>query len=241
LYHVLGKGLTDNWKEVIPRTFHSTTPYTVTHEANGAVDPVTKQTITKYDTLMNDPHTMKVWRAAFCKELGRLVAGWNDTERTGTVVFMSHDQILRIPKDRTVTYARIVVDYRPQKEDPNRVRITCGSNLINYPGKTTMRTADLITAKIRWNSFLSTSNARCLCADVKNFYLETGILDRFEYMKMPARLIPVKFMTKYQLYDKVNKGFIYMEIQKGIYGLPQAGILANKLLRQRLATDGYYE
>jgi hypothetical protein len=30
-----------------------------------------------------------------------------------------------------------------------------------------------------------------------------------------------------------------MEIQKGMYGLPQAGILANKLLEKRLAVHGY--
>ena len=32
-----------------------------------------------------------------------------------------------------------------------------------------------------------------------------------------------------------------MEIQKGMYGLPQAGILANKLLKERLGKKGYYE
>eukprot|EP00804_Cyclotella_cryptica_P007864 CCRYP_001436-RB/>CCRYP_001436-RB protein AED:0.42 eAED:0.42 QI:0/-1/0/1/-1/0/1/0/96 len=32
-----------------------------------------------------------------------------------------------------------------------------------------------------------------------------------------------------------------MEIQLGCYGLPQAGILANKLLKKRLASDGYFE
>ena len=32
-----------------------------------------------------------------------------------------------------------------------------------------------------------------------------------------------------------------MQIEKGMYGLPQAGILANKLLRKRLAPHGYYE
>eukprot|EP00957_Ditylum_brightwellii_P004105 311743-Ditylum_brightwellii.AAC.1 len=31
-----------------------------------------------------------------------------------------------------------------------------------------------------------------------------------------------------------------MEIQKGMYGLPQAGILANKLLTKRLAEHNYY-
>jgi hypothetical protein len=32
-----------------------------------------------------------------------------------------------------------------------------------------------------------------------------------------------------------------MEIRKGMYGLPQAGILANKLLKKRLARHGYFE
>jgi hypothetical protein len=32
-----------------------------------------------------------------------------------------------------------------------------------------------------------------------------------------------------------------MEIFKGMYGLPQAGILANKLLKKRLARHGYFK
>jgi len=32
-----------------------------------------------------------------------------------------------------------------------------------------------------------------------------------------------------------------MRIEKGMYGLPQAGILVNKLLRERLAKRGYFE
>ena len=32
-----------------------------------------------------------------------------------------------------------------------------------------------------------------------------------------------------------------MEIVRGMYGLPQAGVLANQLLRKRLEPHGYYE
>eukprot|EP00957_Ditylum_brightwellii_P167576 12757174-Ditylum_brightwellii.AAC.1 len=35
-------------------------------------------------------------------------------------------------------------------------------------------------------------------------------------------------------------GWVYIEIKKGIYSLPQAGILANKLLMKCLAEHGYY-
>jgi len=94
-----------------------------------------------------------------CKELGRLAQGYKDTKGNNTDFFMSKDEIKLIPKDRTVTYARIAVDYCPQKEDPNRVRITVGGNLIDYPGELTTRTADLTTAKLLWNSTLSTPGA----------------------------------------------------------------------------------
>ena len=75
----------------------------------------------------------------------------------------------QIPKDQVVTYACIVVDYRPQKPDPNRVRITVGGNLLFYQGKLTMRTVDLVTAKILCNSVLSPYNAKSITANVKNF------------------------------------------------------------------------
>ena len=34
---------------------------------------------------------------------------------------------------------------------------------------------------------------------------------------------------------------VYIEIQKGMYGLPQAGMLANKLLKCRLTKHRYYK
>ena len=83
-----------------------------------------------------------------------------------SLIVLNHKEIRNIPTDRTVTYANIVVDYRPQKEDPNRVRITAGGNLINYPRELTTRTADLTTPKILWNSVLSTENRKYMCIDI---------------------------------------------------------------------------
>ena len=150
------------------------------------------------------------------------------------------DQVPMIPRDRVVTYACIVVDFRPQKKDPNRVRITAGGNLLQYPGELTTRTADLTTSKILWNSILSTEDAKFMGIDVKSFYLCTP-LDRFEYTKMPLSIFPQHTRDQYEMDNKAVNGFVYLEIRKAIYGLPQAGILANKLLRKRLAPHGYYE
>jgi hypothetical protein len=79
-----------------------------------------------------------------------------------------------------------------------------------------------------------------MCHDIKNFYLNAP-LDQFEYMKMPIALFPAWIIKQYNLTQHVLNGFIYLEIQRAVWGLPQAGILANKLLRKRLLPLGYYE
>jgi hypothetical protein len=50
-------------------------------------------------------------------------------------------------------------------------------------------------------------------------------------MKMPIALFPANIIDHYGLNTKVLDGYVYMEIRKGMYGLPQAGVLANKLLK----------
>ena len=50
-------------------------------------------------------------------------------------------------------------------------------------------------------------------------------------MRTPIKLIPQEFIDLYDLARKVKNGYIYTEISRGMYGLPQSGILANKLLK----------
>ena len=70
-----------------------------------------------------------------------------------------------------------MVDYRPQKEDPNRVCITVGGNSIAYPHELTTRTANLITVKPMVNSVIRTPGAKFAGADAGNFYLNTPLDD----------------------------------------------------------------
>ena len=70
------------------------------------------------------------------------------TQGTCSIFVMAHNEIRNIPQNRVVTYARLVVDFRSKKDDPNRVRITAGGNLIKCPGDLTTRTADMTTANI---------------------------------------------------------------------------------------------
>jgi hypothetical protein len=58
---------------------------------------------------------------------------------------------------------------------------------------------------------------------------------------MPLSLFPNNIIAHYNLLEKVLNSFVYMEICRGMYGLPQAGILANKLLKTHLTHHGYFE
>ena len=52
-------------------------------------------------------------------------------------------------------------------------------------------------------------------------------------MHINQTLVPEEIFQDYQLYYKVDEyGYLYVEICKGMYSLPQAGILTNKLLEQ---------
>jgi hypothetical protein len=51
--------------------------------------------------------------------------------------------------------------------------------------------------------------------------------------------LPQEKIDTYDLIELSQDGKVYIKIHKGMYGLPQAGILANKLLQRNLAKDGY--
>jgi hypothetical protein len=63
-------------------------------------------------------------------------------------------------------------------------------------------------------------------------------MDSFEYMRIPIKLTPQKIIAECNLLSLVSDGHMYIEVQKGMYGLPQARILANQLLARRLAIHG---
>ena len=59
---------------------------------------------------------------------------------------------------------------------------------------------------------------------------------------MKLENFPEDVIEHYNLREKATPdGKVYVEIRKGMYGLPQAGILAQKLLEKRLNEHGYFQ
>ncbi len=205
------------------------------HAANKAVHPDTGE-LAEYKSLRSSSKGAE-WEASCANEFGRLAQGVKPHMPTGTDT-IHFIPVTSMPAGRKATYLRLVTADRPQKTETKRTRATVDGEKITYPGDVSTKTAGLTTAKVLFNSVLSTPNAKFMGIDLKNFYLNTP-LDRYEYMKMPITLIPDEIINQYNLLPLVHNGFIYIEIQKGMYGLPQAGILASKLLQKRLAAHGY--
>ena len=131
---------------------------------------------------------------------------------------------------KDITYGRVVVNYRPEKSDPYRTRLTVGGNLIVYPSDCSTPNVDLLTVKLLLNSIISSPGAKFLTIAIKHFYLNTP-MKRFEYMRLKLSDLSEDFVERYNLKPKADKnGQIYVEIRRGIYGLPQAGLLAQQLL-----------
>ena len=180
------------------------------HWANAIIDAETGAAM-EYRHLVKSPKHCKDWTHSFANELGRLAQGVGGREKgTDTIFFIAHAQI---PQERRkdVTYGRICVDYRPQKTEPKRTRLTVGGNLIDFPGDVSTPTADTTTAKLVINSTISTKGARYMIGDIKNFYLGTP-MTRYEYMRLPIAIVPPEIIEEYNLMSKIHNEFIYIEI-----------------------------
>lgn len=199
-----------------------------THSANEAADlsTVADPKSLKEAKLSTDS---KLWETEETNELLRLI------EKTKTMHFLSWKQK---PRDRLVSY------YNPQvkqkMKDGNivrRVRGVYGGNRTDYNGEVSANTADITTIKLFLNAVVS-ENADLVTTDISDFYLHSK-LPRPEYMRIHRKHVPLAIQSAYSI-DWQND-FALLEITMGIYGLPQAGLLANMALVQHLKQHDYIQ
>jgi hypothetical protein len=82
-------------------------------------------------------------------------------------------------------------------------------------------------AKMLFNSVISMKGAQFMTMDISNFYLMT-LFHQPEYIRMKLSNIPDEVIKEYKLREKATPdGSIYIRAKRGMYGLPQSGLLAN--------------
>jgi hypothetical protein len=189
------------------------------HSINAVVDM-------SHRKLINSENA-QCWIQATQQEFGRLAQGLdNGLLGTDTIFFIPH---AAKTSDRPATYCQAVADYNEHKPDPYHVRLTAGGDKVVYTKYVGTPTVDISTVKIHLNSVISTPDSKYMTVDLKGFNLNMP-LEEYEYMRIPVDMIPQTIMDQYNLAPLVERGFVMVEIRNGIYGLPQAGILAYNLL-----------
>mmetsp|Transcript_13256 Transcript_13256/g.19065 ORF Transcript_13256/g.19065 Transcript_13256/m.19065 type:complete len:164 (-) Transcript_13256:125-616(-) len=106
---------------------------------------------------------------------------------------------------------RIVAAYRPEKDNPHRIRFTVGGNLIEYLGKQAPKPPTSLPSK-------------------------SSSIPSYPQKEHASSLWIQKILR-----PLIHKGHVYVEIQKGMYGLPQASKIANDQLIKLLKPHGYTE
>ena len=109
-----------------------------------------------YQHLIRNPKYQKVWQCAYGNEIGRVAQGIpGRVQGTNTLFFINKEDL---PPDRCkdVTYGSICVNYCPDKEDPNQVRLVMGGDKIHPLIDCSTPTVDLLTLKLLLNSVIYT-------------------------------------------------------------------------------------
>ena len=134
-----------------------------------------------------------------------------------------------------------MVEYQPERDNQNITRLMVGGNRIVCLFDVSTSTVEMMTVNMHLNSIISTKGAQYFTINLKDFYLNTP-MERPEYMQMKLKDLSQEFINVYNLTKRAeNGGNVYFRIQKGMYGLPQAGILAQQQLEQQLNEHGYHQ
>jgi hypothetical protein len=190
--------------------------------------------------LMNNPKYKKAWNLSAANEFRQLANGIGGRIKNpiNTIKFTSQHEV---PEDcrKDITYGQFVCLVRPEKVKPNQMHLTVGGDRIDYPGEVTTLTTEMLVAKMPFNSVISTKGLKFMIMDISNFYLMAP-LHCPEFIRIKLTDIPNEIIKEYKLREiATNNGSIYIRAKHGMYGLPQAGLLANKFLKKCLNKHEY--
>ena len=153
---------------------------------------------------------------------------YRDTQRNDNSFILLSD----IPSDIKITYANFICDYRPHKSEPYCIRLTVGGDRLDCPDDTSSPSASLLETKLLLNITISDAHlgARFMTMDLKDFFLATPMA-RYEYMRIHSKYFPPEIKALYMIDSLIDSdGYVYVEINKCMYGLKQAYVIAYKQL-----------
>ena len=87
--------------------------------------------------------------------------------------------------------------------------------------------------KLHVNSVISDIKSEHMCMDVRYFYLDNR-MNRADSIMIQISMIPQQLIIEYYLKYMAHTRYIFELVTKGIYRLPQSGIVEHDSLVQHL-------
>ena len=149
----------------------------------------------------------------------------------------------------TPTYYNRVVKEKLDASRPTgvkrRVRGTAGGDRVSVPYSCSSATASLPCVKLMFNAVVSEAESRFGTLDLTDYYLGSD-LPHPESIKIfvatfPPALLADLGLTPYIKTDSKGRPYIFFDIVKTMYGLPQAGLLSQLQLVSLLYEYGYHQ
>jgi hypothetical protein len=140
-----------------------------------------------------------------------------------------------------VTYANFVCTMRPGKAKAYRIRMTVGGDKLDAFQDVHSPAVGITDTKLHINSTISDSKhgTRYCTGNLKDFFLVSD-MKVFQYMRVHRKYVTQEILDEYGLKDEYydSRGYVYLEIHKGMYGLKEASILAYDQLKAHLNQYG---
>ncbi len=196
--------------------------------ALAVLDPATGKFL-EHCQLRRDPHYKTTWDTSYANKLGQLCQGIGSVSAptsqrvVGTnTCYIIDNQDTPSHKRKEICHTMVICEVHPEKDDPDRTRITIGGNRICYPGNVGTNTALLELVKLLHNSVLSRKGAWFSTIDLKNFYLDTPMPDP-EYVCIKLSDIPDKFIKEYNLLGRDCRKPPINVLYKRSFAMPDEG------------------
>lgn len=197
--------------------------------------PIAEPQLTRREAMASaDAH---MYRCADEDEARRLL---NKDRSLATMYPIYPHDIPQSHKDTIMGIAAVYKKKSTTTATTYRARWAANSSRHEYLGPTSSRVAESATVHMLLNAVIS-EDAEFATIDIKDFYLGT-MLDHLVYLKINKEMFSPAVTEEFELskFIQDNK-WIYFAVQRTIYGLPQAGKIAQDKLVTVLQTGGYTE
>jgi hypothetical protein len=179
---------------------------------------------------MKSPHRAQ-YEQALVEELERCMGEFQTLFQVDTIPegCPAHDWSYDNPRFRTKTTGSNTTTYH--------CRLTYSGKNRPSGDETFQPTAQLEDVKMFLQSVVS-DQANISAIDIKAYFLNTP-LTKYKYLRLGYKHIPDAILKKYNWYRFQEKGYIWFEIRRAMYGMDDAARKSFLLITQRLREAGY--